>query len=141
MDAETVDRDYAQLQQQAQQTSQLVQALATKLQAATAAGDTGAREWVLDLREIAIGIRDEENQTSQLLASIHAMVDNHLQQTSPLQPPTTQPQYPQPQYPQPQYSQPQGGGMMQRFLGGGFGRAITTGAGFGIGDQIIQSIF
>ena len=70
------------------------------------------------------------------------MVDNHVQQLPAPQPP--QPQYPQPQYPQPQYQQPQypqGGGMMQRFLGGGFGRAIATGAGFGIGDEIIQNIF
>ncbi len=34
-----------------------------------------------------------------------------------------------------------GGGMLQSFLGGGFGRAIVTGAGFGIGDDIINSIF
>jgi hypothetical protein len=33
------------------------------------------------------------------------------------------------------------GGMLQQFLGGGFGRAIMTGAGFGIGDDIINAIF
>jgi hypothetical protein len=31
--------------------------------------------------------------------------------------------------------------MLQQFLGGGFGRAIVTGAGFGIGDDIIKAIF
>ncbi len=61
MDPETVDQNYAQLQQQAQQTSALIQALAGKLQTAAAAG--------------------------------------------------------------------------------GFGRAIMTGAGFGIGDDIINKIF
>jgi hypothetical protein len=35
----------------------------------------------------------------------------------------------------------QGGGALQRFLGGGFGRAIVTGAGFGIGDDLINKIF
>ena len=31
--------------------------------------------------------------------------------------------------------------MMQRLLGGGFGRAIATGAGSGIGAELIQNIF
>jgi len=31
--------------------------------------------------------------------------------------------------------------MLQRFLGGGFGRAIATGAGFGIGDDLINHLF
>jgi hypothetical protein len=30
--------------------------------------------------------------------------------------------------------------MLQQFLGGGFGRAIVGGAGFGIGDDIINKI-
>jgi hypothetical protein len=33
------------------------------------------------------------------------------------------------------------GGTLQRFLGGGFGRAVVTGAGFGIGDDLIRKIF
>jgi hypothetical protein len=131
MDVETVDRSYAQLQQQGQQTAQLIQALAGKLQAAAGSGDTNAREWLLDLKEVALAVQAEENQTSVLLQSIHAMVDNHVQQAPP-------PQYQQ----QPQYVQAApGGGMLQRFLGGGFGRAVAMGAGFGIGDDLIQSIF
>jgi hypothetical protein len=51
-----------------------------------------------------------------------------------------QPQYQQPQYQQPQYQQGSGG-MLQQFLSGGFGRAIMTGAGFGIGDDIVNKIF
>jgi hypothetical protein len=146
MDPETVDQNYAQLQQQGQQTAGLIQALAGKLQAAASAGDTNAREWMLDLKEIALGVQQEEGQVSLLLQSIHSMVDNHVQQ----QPQYQQPQYQQPQYQQPQYQQPQyqqggmgmgGGGALQRFLGGGFGRAIVTGAGFGIGDDIINKIF
>jgi hypothetical protein len=85
---------------------------------------------------------------SLLLQSIHSMVNNHVQ-TMP-QPPYQQPGYQQPGYQQPGYQQPgyqqspyqQGsGGMLQQFLGGGFGRAIVTGAGFGIGDDIIKAIF
>jgi hypothetical protein len=152
VDPQTVDQSYAQLQQQAQQTTSLIQTLAGKLQAAAAAGDTNAREWMLDLREITLGVQQEEGQVQLLLQSIHAMVDNHVQNMG--QPSYQQPQYQQPQYQQPQYQQqyqqPQyqqnfggmgGGGMLQQFLGGGLGRAIVTGAGFGIGDDIINKIF
>jgi hypothetical protein len=31
--------------------------------------------------------------------------------------------------------------MLQQFLGGGFGRAVMTGAGFGVGDDLIRAIF
>jgi hypothetical protein len=155
VDPQTVDQNYAQLQQQGQQTASLLQTLAGKLQTAAAAGDTNAREWMLDLKEIALGVQQEEGQVSLLLQSIHSMVDNHLQSTG--QPGYQQQGYQQPQYQQQGYQQPQyqqqgggmggmggmggGGGMLQSFLGGGFGRAIVSGAGFGIGDDIINKIF
>jgi hypothetical protein len=143
VDPETVDQNYAQLQQQGQQTAALIQALAGKLQAAAAAGDSNAREWALDLKEITLGVQQEEGQVSLLLQSIHSLVDNHVQTAVPSE--YQQPQYQQPQYQQPQYQQPQyqqgAGGTLQRFLGGGFGRAIVTGAGFGIGDDLINKIF
>jgi hypothetical protein len=126
VDPETVDQNYAQLQQQGQQTSALTQTLAGKLQAAAAAGDANAREWMLDLKEITLGVQQEEGQVSLLLQSIHTMVDNYVQAAPP----------------PPQYQQGMGGGgTLQRFLGGGFGRAIATGAGFGIGDDLINKIF
>ena len=148
MDPETIDQNYAQLQQQAQQTAGLIQTLAGKLQAAAAAGDNNAREWLLDLKEITLGVQQEQGQVSVLLQSIHSMVDNHVQ--SQYQQPGYQSQYQQPQYQQPQYQQGQyqqgpyqqgAGGMLGQFLGGGFGRAIVTGAGFGIGDDLIRAIF
>ena len=148
MDPQTVDQNYAQLQQQAQHTAALIQGLAGKLQAAAAAGDANAREWMLDLREITLGVQQEQGQVSLLLQSIHSMVDNHVQgaaQPQYQQPGYQQPGYQQPGYQQPGYQQPQyqqgAGGMLQQFLGGGFGRAIVSGAGFGIGDDIIRAIF
>jgi hypothetical protein len=75
---------------------------------------------------------------SLLLQSIHSMVDNHVQTMGQHQ--YQQPVYQQPVYQQPQYQQG-AGGMLQQFLSGGFGRAIVTGAGFGIGDDIINAIF
>jgi hypothetical protein len=133
VDPETVDQNYAQLEQQAQQTAAQIQTLASKLQAAAAAGDPNAREWMLDLKEIALGMQQEQGQVSLLLQSIHSMVNNHVQTMA-------QPQYQQPGYQQPGYQQGPGG-MLQQFLSGGFGRAIMTGAGFGIGDDIINKIF
>jgi hypothetical protein len=155
VDPQTVDQNYAQLQQQGQQTASLIQALAGKLQTAAAAGDTNAREWMLDLKEIALGVQQEEGQVSLLLQSIHSMVDNHVQsggqpgyqQQQGYQQGYQQPGYQQQGYQQPQYQQQGGmggmggGGMLQSFLGGGFGRAIVSGAGFGIGDDIINKIF
>ena len=159
VDPQTVDQNYAQLQQQGQQTAALIQALAGKLQTAAAAGDSNAREWMLDLKEIALGVQQEEGQVSLLLQSIHSMVDNHVQAGGG--PGYQQPGYQQAGYQQQGYQQPGyqqgyqqpgyqqgyqqggmgGGGMLQSFLGGGFGRAIMTGAGFGIGDDIINKIF
>ena len=67
MDAETVDREYADLQQKGQQTAALVQALAGKLSSAATSGDTNAREWQRDRKEIALAIRDEESTATSLL--------------------------------------------------------------------------
>jgi hypothetical protein len=152
-----VDRQFSALQNQGQQTATLIQRLADKLSAAVAAGDPNAREWGLDLKEIALAIRDEQNTTTELLQSIHALVDNHVAATppamqpyyapathyaqpaesqAPYQPPNQPPN--QPQYPQPA---PSSGGSLHRFLGGAFGQAIVTGVGFGIGDDIVNSIF
>jgi hypothetical protein len=86
-------------------------------------GDPNAREWMLDLKGIALGVQQEQGQVSLLLQSIHSMVDNHVQTMG-----------------QPQYERG-AGGMLQRFLGGGFGRATVAGAGFGIGDDLTNAIF
>ena len=152
MDTETVERQFTALQSQGQQTATLVQRLADKLSAAVAAGDPNAREWGLDLKEIALSIRDEENTTSELLQSIHTLVDNHVETNPPVVQPYFAPatHYAQPAQspapyqppPQPQYQQPApSSGGLHRFLGGAFGQAIVTGVGFGIGDDIVNSIF
>ncbi|MGY4711831.1 hypothetical protein ACXDF8_20075 [Mycolicibacterium sp. CBM1] len=140
-----MDRQFAALQTQADQTASLIRALADKLSTAAAAGDANAREWGLDLKEIALAIRDEQTTTTELLQAIHALVDNHV--ASAQQPAVPQAAYSgpaaypaAPQYPQ--YQQPApGGGALQRFLGGRFGQAMVTGAGIGIGDDIVNSIF
>jgi hypothetical protein len=140
MDIQTIDQNYNQLQQQSQQTVQLITALAQKLQTAANNGDQNAREWLLDLKEVTMGFQLEQNQVTLLLQSIHNFVANQAQQPQYQQPQYQQapPQYQQPVYQEPQYQQ---GGGFSRFMHGSFGQAITTGAGFAIGDDIINSIF
>lgn len=160
MDIQTIDSQYGQLQAQAQQTVAELKDLATKLQAAASAGNTDAREWLLDLKSIAIAIQSEQNQVSNLLQALHGFVDNQhqalsqLPQSVPQTPWGGQPQqampmpYPQQGYPQQGYPQQgyggypqQGGGFLGELMNSGFGRAIVSGAGFGIGDDLINKIF
>jgi uncharacterized phage infection (PIP) family protein YhgE len=148
MDIQTIDSQYSQLQSQAGQTVQELKDLAAKLQSAAQAGNQDAREWLLDLKSIALAIQAEQNQVSNLLQSLHNYVENQaqpVQQMPQQQPWGNAPQpYPQQGYPQQGYGgypQQQGGGMLGGLLNSGFGRAIMTGAGFGIGDDLINKIF
>jgi hypothetical protein len=159
MDIESIDTAYSQLQTQAQTTVQELKALAGKLQTASQAGNPDAREWLLDLREIALAIQAEQNQVSNLLQALHGFVDNQARavQQLPASVPQSlpqpvwqqQPAYPQqPNYPPqgyPQQGYPQGyqggGGVLGGLFNSGFGRAILAGAGFGIGDDLINKIF
>ncbi len=156
MDIQTIDNQYNQLQSQAQETITELKGLAQKLRAAAEAGNQDAREWVLDLKSIALAIQAEQNQVANLLQALHNFVNAQQAQSSvpqaqpqspwgsqPAYAPPPQPNYPQRGYPQPGYGYPQqgGGGLFGSFLNSGFGRAIEMGAGFGIGEEIIDQIF
>jgi ABC-type transporter Mla subunit MlaD len=165
MDVQSIDAAYGQLQSQAQTTVEELKSLAGKLQTASQAGNPDAREWLLDLREIALAIQAEQNQVTNLLQALHGFVENQARaaQQLPASVPQSLPQtawqqqpqqpnyprqapypqgYPQQGYPQQGYPQGyQGGGMLGGLFNSGFGRAILTGAGFGIGDDLINKIF
>ncbi len=147
MDIQTIDNAYAQLQQEAGQTSQKLQVLASKLQAAAQNGDQNAREWMLDLREIALAIQTEESQVAVLLQAMHGFAVTGMQQPQYLAAPGSgaqSPGYgPPPGYaPQPGYGYPpQAGNPVSGFLNSGFGRAVELGLGFGLGDDLINKIF
>ena len=91
-----------------------------------------------------------QHQAQQTAALIQTLADKLSSAASgasapPYYPPNAQYAQP-PQYQtayQSQYQQPvPGGGLtLQRFLGGRFGQAIVTGAGIGIGDDLVNSIF
>lgn len=153
MDVQTIDQQYAQLQTQAQQTVGELSSLADKLRTAAQSGNQDAREWMLDLKEIALAMQAEQNQVAALLQALHGFVANQATQAAaPAQSPwgappqpsgyPQQPPYPQQGYPQQGYPQQgSGGGMLGNFLNSGFGRAIEMGAGFGLGDDLISGIF
>ena len=145
MDVQTIDEQYAQLESASQQVYQELKTLATKLQTEAGNGNQQAREWVLDLREIALAIQSQQQQTSNLLQAIHGFVANENQAYS------AQPGYPPPGYQQPGYAS---GGFLQPanpaaprqgglggFLQSGFGRAMEMGVGFGLGDDLMRKLF
>lgn len=158
MDISTIDQQYAELRNQAQTTAGEVTTLADKLRAAAQSGNQDAREWMLDLKEITLAIQAEQNQVGTLLQALHAFVVTQGGQptaaaqnqfpapTSPPPPmPWGQPQAPgyAPQQPSPPPQQQSGGmgGMLGSFMNSGFGQAMTMGAGFGVGDGLINSLF
>ena len=139
MDIQTIDQQYDQLQGASQQVIQELKDLAAKLQAEQASGNQNAREWLLDLKEVALAIQQQQQQTANLLQSIHGFVANQNQAYA-------QQGYPQQNYSQPAFGQPVMGTPMQPqgglggFLNSGFGRAVTMGLGFGLGDDLINKI-
>jgi hypothetical protein len=142
MDVATIDQQYAQLQSASQQVYQELKDLAAKLQTESAGGNQQAREWMLDLKEIALAIQSQQQQTANLLQAIHGFIANQNQAYGGY---PAQPAYPaQPGCAQPGFlapgSQPQQGGL-GGFLQSGFGRAVVTGLGFGLGDDLINKIF
>jgi hypothetical protein len=146
VDIQTIDQQYQQLQGEAQQVGQQLQALAAKLQTAAQGGNQDAREWLLDLREVALCVQTEQQQMSQVLQAIHAMWQNQAQQLQAM-PAAMQPGY-MPQGMMAQSAampmQQQAGGLMgalDGFLNSGFGRAMEMGAGMGLGDDLINKIF
>ena len=132
MNEATVDREYEQLEKRAENTASLLKKLSDKMSARAAAGDPNAREWSLDLREVAIAVRDEEQQTRTVISAIQDLVDEELRQA---------PQQQSMRYQQGPYQGYGYGGGFNRFLGGGFGSALAMGAGFGLGEEIIEDIF
>ena len=76
MDVATVDQEYQQLQQESTALTQSIQDFATKLQTAGDGGDAQAREWVLDLKGVALQIQQEQLQVQALLVALHDFVGN-----------------------------------------------------------------
>ncbi len=130
MDYQTAENQAVQLQNQANQVGQNVKALADKLQAKLS--DAGlSRELLLDLREIALSIQ-QQNQSAvtliqQMAEYIHGLethIDSQPQQNYQTRGWSSQP-----------YAGSSGG-----FLGNVMS-GLGMGAGFGIASDLVGSIF
>lgn len=141
MDTTSLQQQYTQLQQLFQQNRQTLQGMAQKLQPRIEGGDSDAREMLLDLREVAIGIQQEQQQAMNMLQmALQTLSQQDLPGAGGQARPALGPVY----QAQPQRSQPpiaQGGGLLSEFMHSGIGRAIGWGAGFAIGEDIINDIF
>ncbi|EHH69256.1 hypothetical protein [Gluconobacter morbifer] len=138
MDVQTIEQTYNQLQQQAQQSAQALQALGTKMQAAAQGGDMQAREWSLDLRELALSFQAEQQEVTNLLQQLHAALAN-------AQTPQPQNYTPAPYEARPPVQavepQQQSDNFVNNILNSGFARSVEAGAGFSIGNDLIKEIF
>jgi hypothetical protein len=161
MDTQTVDEEFAKLQTEFQDVAKAVQTLAEKLQAAGKSGEANATEWLADLKQVASDIDDEQTQAKVLLLAVHGLISNVAQADAQTATPEHPPLYAPGHEPQeaPQQQQPagyyqrgpmmgggmmgggMGGGMMGGYFGGGFARAMEMGAGIGLGQSLISSIF
>lgn len=131
MDERDVDREYERLEKAAQKAAEMMSALGRKLSAAAAQGDQNAREWNLDLREVALAVKAEEQQMRSLLDALDRHADAQARDFA------GRGGY----RPQVYYDNGYRGGYGGGFFGGGFGQALAMGAGFGLGEEIIDDIF
>jgi hypothetical protein len=140
LDVQTIDQEFAQLQQESGAVAQALATFAGKLQTASDGGSTDAKEWLLDLKSLALQVQEEQLQMQTLLQALHGFADTTLQQVAaPSSTATATAPAPAPA------PQPEATGMLSRFRGSGFGQAMTQGAGMGAGfaiaDSVINSLF
>lgn len=136
MDNNTLQQQATQLQQLFQQNRQNLQQMAQRLQARVTQGDQDAREMLLDLREAAIGIQQEQQQAMALIQQLAQAAPTPAQ---PVQQPVLSSGYAVPA--QAPVSGSSGGGLFSELAHSGIGRAIAWGAGFAIGEDIVDDIF
>ena len=126
MDYQTAENQAIQLQTQADQVAQGIKGLADKLQSKVA-DPTLARELVLDLREAALAVQNQNQTTTALIEQmaqyIHAL-ESHV---AAMQPRgwSAQP-----------YASSGGGGFMGNVMSG-----LGMGAGFGLASDLVGSLF
>ena len=126
MDYVQAEQQITQIQQQSQDVKNRLQQFAQKL-AGGMPDQNGARELAMDLREIALGIQQQQQQTLFVLQQMGQHIQQ-LEQAVDAHPPAAQ------------YAQTRGWG-----AGGGFLGNLTTGlglgAGIGVGEGLATDLF
>jgi hypothetical protein len=138
MDTQTIDQEFEKLQTEFQDVAGTVTSLAQKLQAAEAAGDGNATEWLSDLKQVAKDIDDEQAQAHALLLAIHGFITNLATAQAaapPAQPDEHPPLFAPGHEPQDQDDQqgqtPQRHGILGGMFGGGMGGGMMGGGMMG----------
>jgi hypothetical protein len=139
MDTQTIDQEFEKLQTEFKDVAGTVTSLAKKLQAAEAAGDGNATEWLTDLKQVAKDIDDEQAQAHALLLAIHGFITNLAQAQAadpPAQPDEHPPLFAPGHAPQEQDDDQQGQtaqrhGILGGMFGGGMGGGMMGGGMFG----------
>ncbi len=141
LDYQTAESQAVQLQQQANQVAQALKELADKLQ--TKVTDPSlSRELMLDLREAAIAIQ-QQNQSALMLIQQMAQyiysLESNLAAMQPQAPPMQPRGWAAQPWGAPTYQQPYPtatSGFMGNLASG-----LGLGAGFGLGEDLVDSIF
>ncbi len=129
MDYTDATHQIAEIEQQTQDLAQQFQSLAQKISSRAPDPATG-KEWVLDLKQIAINV---QTQNQQLAAMVNQMAEHmhDLEQQLDTHPNPTM--------------QARGWGSQPAPSGGGFWGNVTSGlgmgAGFGVANALIGGIF
>lgn len=127
MDIQAIDQTYNQFQTQAQQSATALQTLCGKMQTAADGGDMQAREW---LKELALSLRDEQSQIINLLQALHTALATQVQQNvAPPQPSALS------------SVKPEVENVLDDVINSGFAHSLASGAGFGIGNTLINKLF
>jgi hypothetical protein len=143
LDYQTAENQAVQLQQQANQVAQQIRQLADKLQAKVTDPNL-SRELMLDLREAAIAIQ-QQNQSAltliQQMAQYIYSLESNLAAMQPQMP------MPMPMQPRGWAAQPWGAPSYQAYptatsgFMGNLATGLGLGAGFGLGEDLVDSIF
>ncbi|MHB1915078.1 MAG: hypothetical protein ACYCPX_10465 [Acidiferrobacteraceae bacterium] len=127
MDYASASKQLAEVQQQAQGIIQGTQALAQKLSAA-APDPTTAREWATDLKEIALSVQSQNQNTTLLLNQMADYIKDLEQQLAT---------HPNPGIQSRGWSNSIGGGSFLGSVTSGLG----LGAGLAVGEDLIGGLF
>ncbi|MHB8254202.1 MAG: hypothetical protein ACYDEV_11005 [Acidiferrobacter sp.] len=129
MDYQQAENQLATVQQQTQTSLQKLQTLAQKLTAAAPDPTTG-REWAMDLREVALAVQNQAQNTTMLVQQMAEYIRRLEGDIASHPSPTVQ---------------PTGWANQARAGGGGFLSSLTSGlgmgAGFAVADDLVGDLF
>ena len=124
MDISQAQQQLSQVQQQAQGTTEKIQALAQKLRSQAPDPNLG-REWAMDLREIAMNIQQQNQNTMMMLQQMGQYIQTLESELRTHPSPSVQPR-----------GWGGGGGFLSNLTAG-----LGMGAGFAVADDVVNDLF